>query len=170
MASDDYITMPLLRLRHRLDQGVSGPEKTSHVAGEEKSIRDATKNAKRRLKVEHVAHDRNFAALREEMIVVETPEGAAHHGIAEMKRPFERRDATGEMLPDAEMTGPPGDLLPERHQTARHTGNRALAGVSSRVHVQINTARQIKRALNGRANLGRKLDYRHNGARVRFRV
>lgn len=81
---------------------------------------------------------------------------------------FKRRDATGEMLPDAEMTGPPGYLLSERHQTACHAGHRTLAGVSRRRNMQLNAAGKIERALNGRANLGRKVDYRHSGMRDRF--
>jgi hypothetical protein len=35
--------------------------------------------------------------------------------------------------------------------------------------VQLHAPGEIEGALNGRVNLDRELDYRHNGARVRFR-
>ena len=65
------------------------------------------------------------------------------------------------MVPDAEVTGPPGNLVAKRHQTTRHTGHYTPAGVSGRGHMQFNIAGKIERALNGGADLGRKLDYRH---------
>jgi hypothetical protein len=155
----------LLCLSDRFDQGASGKKKPSHVVGQKKSIRGSTENAKRRLKVEHVAHHGDFLLLREEMIVIETPEGAAHHGIAEMEWPLEHCDSTGEMLPDAEMPGAPGDFIAESHQTAQHAGHRTLASFRSGVHVQLHAPGEIEDALNGRVNLGRELDDRHNGAR-----
>jgi hypothetical protein len=164
--SDVQVATPLLCLSGRFDQGTSGEKKPSHVVGQKKSIRGSTEDAKRRLKVEHVAHHRDFLLFREEMIVIETPEGAAHHGIAEMERPLKHCDSTGEMLPDAEMPSAPGDFIAESHQTAQHAGHRTLAGLRGGVHVQFDAAREIEDALNGRVNLGRELDYRHNGARA----
>ena len=78
MASGSQVTTPLLRLRGSLDYGVSGQKKASHVFGEEKPVCDAAKNAERRLKVEQIAHNGDLTSLREEMIMIETPEGAAH--------------------------------------------------------------------------------------------
>lgn len=71
--------MPLLRLRDRLDQRVSGQKKASHVLDEEKSVCDPAENTKGRLKVEHVTHDGDPACLGEKMIVIETLESAADH-------------------------------------------------------------------------------------------
>ena len=71
-----------------------------------------TQNAKPRLKIEDITHDGNLALLREEVIVIEATEHASDERVAEMSRRIEGRDAAGQTLPDAEMSGPPSDLLP----------------------------------------------------------
>jgi len=118
------------------------------------------------LKVEHIPHHRDLAILREEMVVIETQEGASHHRIAKMKGSFEQRYATGEMLPDTEVTGSPGHLLSEAKQTGRDPGDCAFPRPRSGGHVHLNIAREIERALDGRANVGCELDDRQNGPRV----
>lgn len=68
------------------------------------------------------------------------------------------------MLPDAKVTSPPRDFLSESQQTAGHTGYRTLASLTRRGHMQLNAARQIEGARNGRADFGRKLNHGHNGS------
>jgi hypothetical protein len=154
----------------RLDHGVSGQKEASHVIDEKKMFCDSPKNTKRGLKIEHVAHDGEFALLREEMIVIETLESAANHRVSEMQGPYERRDATGEMLPRAKVTGPPGHLFSQLQQPARHPRHGALACVSGRGHVQLYASRQIEDAFKRGADFGGKLDDRHKSRRVRASV
>lgn len=158
---------PLFCLRDRLDQRVSSQKEASHVIEEDKAVYDSAENTKRGLKIEHVAHDCEFALLREEMIVIEMLESAANHRVAEMQRPDKRGDATGEMLPGAKVTGPPGHLLSELHQPARHPCHGALACMSGRGHVQLYASRQIEGALKRGADLGCKLDDRHKSLGIR---
>ena len=98
------------------------------------------------------------------MVVVEPPEDAANQRIAEVCRTVKDGDATGEMLPNAEVSGAPSDFLAERHQTAGNTGDGALAGVSRRRHVKIDAARQVEDALNRSLYFGDELDHRHDVA------
>ena len=109
------IALPLVRLCRLLYRRVAGDKKMPQIAGENQIVRDAAENAKRRLKIEDIAHDGDLTPLREEMIVVKATESAAYERIAEVSRRIEGRDAAGQTLPDAEMSGAPSDFLPERH-------------------------------------------------------
>src|SRR6478609_2369630 len=105
------IPLPLICLCRRLNHRIAGGKKTPQIKCENKVICDAAENAKWRLKIEDIAHDGGLALLREEMIMVEATESAAHKRIAEVSRRVEGRNAAGQTLPDAEMSGAPSNLL-----------------------------------------------------------
>lgn len=124
--------LPLIRLCRLFNHRIAGGKKMSQIGRQDQIICDPAQKAKRRLKIKNVPHRRDLAALREEVIVVETTERASDERVAKMCRRIEGRDAAGETLPNAEMAGAPGDLLPERHQPAGYARDRMLAGLRRR--------------------------------------
>jgi hypothetical protein len=118
------------------------------------------------LKVEYIAHKRDIASRRKEMIVIEAAKDTANLRISEIHWPFEGGDAGRQMLPGAEVPRSPCDLLPQRHQAAGDASNRALAGVNCGVHMQINAARKVEDALDRRLNVGAELNYGHKRAQA----
>ena len=109
------IALPLICLGRLLNRRVADGKKVPQIMCENQIICDPAQNAKRRLKIKDIAHRRDLAVLREEVVVVEATERASDEGVTEVSRRIEGCDATSETLPDAEMSGVPSDLLAKRH-------------------------------------------------------
>ena len=103
--------------------------------------------------------------LREEVIVVEATERASNERVAEMSRRIEGRDAAGETLPDAEMSGAPSDLLPERHQPAGNARDSMLSGLRGGCRMKVDAARKVEDALYRCGDLRGDVNHRHGGMR-----
>ena len=99
------------------------------------------------------------------MIVVEATEHASDERVAEMSRRIEGRDAAGQTLPDAEMSGAPSDLLPERHQPTGNASDCSLSGLRGGCRMKVDAARKVEDALYGRGNLCGHVNHRHGAAR-----
>ncbi len=129
-----------------------------------KAVYNATENTKRRLKVEYITHDRTGTRSCEEMVVIEAPKDAANERVAEVRRPVKGGNATGEVLPNTEVSGAPSDFLPERHEAAGDSGNGALACASRGLHVKIDAAGQVEDTLNRSVYFGAEFDHGHSVA------
>ena len=89
---------------------------------EEQALDDTPQGPKGRSVLEHIAHERAAAACLKVVVMVEVGEGAAHHAVPEMVGTIVDRNATREVLPDAQMPSTPRDLVPRTEET------RGLAG------------------------------------------
>ena len=135
------------------------------IARQNQIICDAAQNAKRRLKIKDIAHRRGLAALGEEVIVVQATKRATDERVAEVIRRVEGRDAACETLPDAEMSGAPSDLLPERHQPGGNARDRTLSGLPGGCRMKVDAARKVEDAVYRCGDLCCDVNHRHGGIR-----
>ncbi len=73
---------------------------------------------------------------------------SAQHGVGEVSRALEYRDANRERLPDAEMPRSPSNLLARADKTGGDACNGALASAGCRVGMEVDAASQVEHALN----------------------
>ena len=74
------------------------------------------------------------------MVVIETSECAANHGIAKAMRAVESSNAAGEALADAEVGRFPRYFFAQTYESGGDACHRSLAGVVQRSRVQIDIA------------------------------
>ena len=82
-----------------------------------------------------------------------------------MSRRIEGRDAAGQTLPDAEMSGAPSDLLPERHQPAGNARDRTLTGLRGGCGMKVHAARKVEDTLHRCSDLCGDINHRHGDMR-----
>ncbi len=84
-----------VRLCCNLDDAIALDKERAHVALEKQKVSHAAKNTERWLVGEHVTHDGAAGRRLKVMMMLHAAKGAAKHGIGEVNRSLESRDANG---------------------------------------------------------------------------
>ena len=101
------------------------------------------------------------------MVGLHGAEDSACHGGLEVCGWVESGDLTGEVLPDAEMSSSPGDLVPEAGEAGGDTpgGDSLLAGVDVAKQMYLDAAGEIEAAFDGGCDNGDLLNADHGERR-----
>ena len=135
-----------------LDDGVALANESEHVSAEEKFFGHEAKDGRGRGYSEVVGHLGRAGGERAEVVVgLHGAEDSFVHGYLEVDRRFDGRDFVGEVVPEAEVFGSPGDAVGE----ALEAGGEAtyceglFAGVNVFEEMDFYAAGEVEAALNG---------------------
>src|SRR5207302_1917962 len=120
------------RLGHFFERSGPRDQEPTQVSREEEPVDDRAQRPQRTFEREGVDHRRATVTGHELVDVPHRCKWPAHHLVLEHSWPVETRDPRRQPLPDAEMLGLPGDLIPEAHQAGRDTADRSFVGAGCR--------------------------------------
>ena len=135
-----------------LDDGVALANEREHVSAEEEFFGHEAKDGRGRGYLEVVGHLGRAGGQRAEVVVsLHGAEDSFVHGHLEVGWRFDGRDFVGEVVPEAEVFGSPGDAVGE----ALEAGGEAtyceglFAGVNVFEEMDFYAAGEVEAALNG---------------------
>ncbi len=140
---------------------IPGEQESLHVAREDQRFHHPPKDPQRGSERERVNHERSRWLGDEGMVMLQFLKNSPDHFINKVMRALIRRDFGGEMLPDAKMDRFPRHGIPQVHDAAGHSSNRALVGVRHRVAMEVNAERQIETPLWRSSNQRFEANGRH---------
>jgi hypothetical protein len=135
---------PIVRLCNCLEFFEADGQKAPHVGRKEQVLGQSAEGPEGSAILEDVSHQSATVRWLKIVIVVEVSERAAHHAVAKVPWPVKRRDPTGQMLPDAQMARPPGNLIAEREEALCSGANGRFASGSGGSNMCVDAAREIK--------------------------
>jgi hypothetical protein len=87
------------------------------------------------------------------MVMDESGEGAANHGVLKVKWPLELCDSAGEFLRHAEMPAAPRDFVTKHEEAARLAIDCAFTGAAGGRRMRLNRPSQVEAAIEWRGNV-----------------